>query len=70
MKKVIIHSLEKGATDMLPLGLEYPSRCNDGQFSFDWRTYLSTVCSELQTADEWAENGLGVSVFMYAKVGP
>jgi hypothetical protein len=53
--------MEHGATDMLPMDLKYPSGVNRGQFVFDWRTYLCTVCTELQKADEWAEDGLGVS---------
>jgi hypothetical protein len=54
--------MENGATDMLPMDLEFPSAANAGRFLFDWRTYLCTLCSELQEADEWGEYGLGVSL--------
>ena len=54
--------MEKGATDMLPMDLEYPSPANQGRFLFDWRTYLCTLCSELRVADNWADDGLEVSL--------
>lgn len=44
----VVVMMEQGLTDMLPMDLVYPSKFNRFCFSFEWRTYLCTICDGLK----------------------
>jgi hypothetical protein len=54
----------EGATDMLPMDLELPSIANGGRCTFDWRTYLCTLCFELRYVDVWEQRRVSLKTLV------
>jgi hypothetical protein len=52
----ITFEIEKGVTDLLPIDLRFGNTLTSSYFTFDWRTYLSTLLDELRHLDEYEES--------------
>ncbi|KAF7158753.1 hypothetical protein CNMCM5623_003917 [Aspergillus felis] len=57
----IIFEIEKGVTDLLPIDLRLRHTVISSYFTFDWRTYLSTLLDERRRVDEYEETGVWYS---------
>ncbi|GFG11180.1 hypothetical protein IFM61392_06780 [Aspergillus lentulus] len=51
----ITFEIEKGVTDLLPIDLRFGNTITSTYFTFDWRTYLSTLLDELRYLDRYKE---------------
>ncbi|GIJ86861.1 hypothetical protein Asppvi_005759 [Aspergillus pseudoviridinutans] len=51
----ITFEIEKGVTDLLPIDLRLRHTVISSYFTFDWRTYLSTLLDERRRVDEYEE---------------
>ncbi|EAW17001.1 uncharacterized protein NFIA_003570 [Aspergillus fischeri NRRL 181] len=49
----ITFKIEKGVTDLLPIDLRFGNTITNSYFTFDWRTYLSTLLDERRRLDEY-----------------
>jgi hypothetical protein len=52
----ITFEIEKGVTDLLPIDLRFGNTIASSYFTFDWRTYLSTLLDELRYLDKYEES--------------
>lgn len=51
----ITFEIEKGVTDLLPIDLRFGNTITSTYFTFDWRTYLTTLLDELRYLDRYKE---------------
>ncbi|RHZ65248.1 hypothetical protein CDV55_105758 [Aspergillus turcosus] len=51
----ITFKIERGVTDLLPMDLRFRHTITRSYFTFDWRTYLSTLLDELRRVAEYEE---------------